>query len=185
MVEISCPADCVYLTSAREHPPAVVQRQQQQDWVVLLPVIQGLSEPQARLFFLGASVVVRFKPDDLQRVVDADVAEAAAALAATYETAQRGVIYEHRATSPVAQRLGAELKAVYAQVGEKGGSRFERDAAAALRAIETGARRKEKSAAETAYYDLLRRFVAPRPGATDTREEPDVAPPSIIIPGSA
>ena len=41
-------------------------------------------------------VITRYEPPEFQAVVDDDVVDAAAALAATFETASRGVIYEHR-----------------------------------------------------------------------------------------
>jgi hypothetical protein len=190
LTEIRCPSDCVYLASAREHPPAVVQRQQQRDYTLLVPTLQALSEPQTRLYFLTASVISRLQPDGLHRLLDEDVAAAAAALAATYETAQRGVIYEHRPDSPSAQRLAAELKVVYAEVGANGGTRFERDAAATLRAVEQGVRASAKAApsSPTAFLDLLKRFVgdaaawAEGAGETSSRENAGARPSSIILP---
>jgi hypothetical protein len=182
LTEIRCPADCVYLTSAREHPPAVVQRQQQQDLGVLLPAMHGLSETQARIFFLAVSIVARFKPDDLQRVLDADIADAAGSLAATFETSQRGVIYEHRATSLVAQRLTSEMKTVLAQVGEKAGSWFERDAAAALRALERGVRAKREHDPENAFLELLKRVAGPSVDGEPVEQKG--AASNLIIPGS-
>jgi hypothetical protein len=184
LTEIKCPAGCVYLASAREHPPAVVQRQQQRDLSILLPTLQPLTEPQTRLFFLTASVITRFQPDALQRVLDEDVAAAAAALAATFETAQRGVIYEHRADSLVAQRLAAELKSVYADFTAKGGTRFERDAAATLRAIEQGARGAGAPAASTAYVELLRRFIGDAEASARAQGE-GRSETGLIVPGTA
>src|SRR5690242_17610531 len=67
LVEINCPADCVYLTSARNHPPAVVQRQVLSDRAAMLPLLQGFSERQARVFLMLGSVVARHKADGFQR----------------------------------------------------------------------------------------------------------------------
>jgi hypothetical protein len=177
----------VYLTTAREHPPAVVQRQQQRDMAVLLPTLGGLSEPQTGLFFLAASVITHMERDGLQRLVDADIAEGAAALAATHETAQRGLIYEHRPASPMALRLVSELSAVLAKVGRSGGSRFERDAAAAMRALEKGAREAGgPDPAGTVFLDLITRMVGQ--SALEALENEESAPrrtSSLIIPGSA
>src|SRR5919108_3854947 len=111
LVEIRCPSDCAYLAAAREHPAAVVRKQQERDVARLLPTIQHLTERQYQLFFLFQSAITRFRPDGFARLVDADVAEAAAALASTLETAARGVIYEHTASSPPAQGLATALKA--------------------------------------------------------------------------
>ena len=62
LVEIRCPADCVYLAGALRHPAAVVRKQQEQDLTVLIGSMgQRLSEVQLRLFFLLGSVVVRYR----------------------------------------------------------------------------------------------------------------------------
>ena len=52
VTEITCPPDCGYLASAKTHPPAALQRQQERDAQFVLPVIRGLSERQYQLFFL-------------------------------------------------------------------------------------------------------------------------------------
>ena len=87
LVEIACPADCGYLSSARIHPPAVMQRQQELDRAMLLPLLQGLSERQARLFLMLGRGHVAASALNLQRLVDEDIAQAAGALASTLETA--------------------------------------------------------------------------------------------------
>src|SRR5215470_15775800 len=136
LTEIQCPDDCVYLTSAREHPAAVVKRQQEHDVAILLPTLHGLTERQHQLFFLFQSLIARHTPEGFSRLLDDDVAEAAAAVAATLETASRGVIYEHAAQSLPAQRLASEMKAMLAEMREKGVKVFDREAAIVLRAIE-------------------------------------------------
>ena len=110
LVEIKCPSDCPYLASAREHPAAVVRRQQERDGAALLPTIRHLTERQYQLFFLFQTQVSRHKPEGFARLVDDDVAEAALACAATLETAARGVIYEHAPQSLPAQTLATELR---------------------------------------------------------------------------
>jgi hypothetical protein len=59
LVEIRCPADCVYLNAAREHPAAVVRKQQERDVAMLLPSIRHLTERQHQLFFLFHSVIAQ------------------------------------------------------------------------------------------------------------------------------
>ena len=54
--------------TAREHPAAVVKRQQERDVAVLLPTISHLTERQHQLFFLIHSVIARHKPDALSRL---------------------------------------------------------------------------------------------------------------------
>ena len=95
LVEINCPPDCPHLAASREHPAAVVRRQQEADVAALLPSMGGLTERQHQLFFLFQSVIAKFRPDGLARLTDEDVAEAAGACAATIETAAKGVLYEH------------------------------------------------------------------------------------------
>src|SRR5262245_30249055 len=115
LVEINCPSDCSYLASAREHPPATVVRQQQRDFGMVMQVLRDFNKPQSQLFLFIASFLNRYKPLELQPLIDEDVTEAATALAATFETASKGVIYEHRPTSLVAQRLVGELKPLLAE----------------------------------------------------------------------
>src|SRR5438552_10625665 len=96
LVEINCPADCIYLTTAKAHPPAVVQRQLEHDRALLLPLLGGMSERQARVFLMLAAVIARHQGDPFRKLIDEDIALAAEALAATLETSARGIVYEHR-----------------------------------------------------------------------------------------
>ena len=187
LVEIDCPSDCGYLSTARIHPPAVIQRQQEIDRAMLLPLLQGLSERQARLFLMLAAVTSRHQPDVLQKLVDEDIAQAAGALASTLETAAKGIVYEHQPASLVASRLMAELKGVVDEVVKNAGSALERDAAIALRRIEHAAkmmvtvqtRHERVSAAAGACAGSAPGSRSPRTPATS----PDgLRPSSLIIP---
>lgn len=179
-VEIQCPSDCGYLAAAREHPAAVVRRQQERDVTRLLPTIQHLTERQYQLFFVFHSIIARHKPEGFTRLVDADVAEAAASLASTLETAARGVIYEHAPQSRPAQSLASAFKTLLAEIQEKGGRVYEREAAIVLRAIEQGARSlKAPNEAETAYLDLVARLLHVT-GITESAR-PEAAPASSLI----
>lgn len=181
--EIRCPSDCGYLASAREHPPAVALRQQQRDIALLVEVMRDLTDRQSQLFFLVTTFLVQYQPPELQPLIDEDVAESSAALASTFETASRGVIYEHRPTSLAAERLGSALKPVLAEAG-KGipGSAFERDAAVVLRRVADAARelRKSEPANRCAMLDLLRRAIRPRDAAPDAAAPH--AEPRVILP---
>lgn len=161
LVEINCPPDCVHLAAAREHPAAVVKRQQERDVATLLPTLRDLTERQHQLFFLFHSVIARHSPEGFTRLNDDDVADAAAALASTLETAARGVIYEHTAQSPIAQRLANDMKAMLEEIRQKGGKVYDREAAIALRAIEQGARDARKAAGGDAatYLTLMGRLL--------------------------
>lgn len=160
-VEISCPSDCPYLAAAREHPPAVVRRQQERDVALLLPSIERLTARQLQLFTLFHLVIARHQPDGLAHLSDDDVAEAAAALASTLETAARGVIYEHTPQSVPALRLMSEMKAMLADIRAEGAVVSDDEAATTLRAIERGARetRTRAGRGETAYLSLLARLL--------------------------
>src|SRR5215212_11773301 len=140
LVEINCPETCVHLSAARANPAVAVKRQHEADIAMLMPSIQALTERQHQLFFLFQSVIARHQPEGFARLVDGDVADAAASLAATLETAAKGVIYEHATQSTVAQKLARELTALLQQIKEEGAAVYDREAAITLRAIEQGAR---------------------------------------------
>lgn len=201
LTEIKCPDDCGYLSASRQHPAAVVQRRQERDVAILSPTLNGLNDRQFRLLLLMASVIVRHVPEDFQTLLDADIAEAAGALASTLETASRGVIYEHRAGTRPALRLAEDLRSFLAEVSRSGlaapgqqetatadntreivAPGLNHDVALALRRIERGARDTAPAAGDskTAYRELLGRILNARPG------EPSAAPASrggsLILP---
>lgn len=183
LVEIDCPADCVHLAAAREHPAAAVKRQQEQDVALLMPTLRHLTERQHQLFFLFHSVIARHTPEGFARLNDDDVAQAAGAVAATLETASRGVIYEHAADSPVAQRLGHELRAMLEDVRQHGTTVYDGEAALAVRAIEAGARetRTRTDGSPTAYLSLMNRLLQVNKAAA-TAETPAAPASSIVLP---
>lgn len=184
LVEINCPSDCVYLSSAREHPAAVVRRQQERDVAVLLPSIRHLTERQYQLFFVFQTHIARHRPDGFTRLVDDDVAEATGAMASTLETAARGIIYEHATKSPLAQRLAQELNTLLQQMKEKGATIYEREAAVVLRAIEQGARevRKIAEGGDTAYLSLVGRLLQVNLAAGNQASRDEARPSSLILP---
>jgi hypothetical protein len=140
LTEISCPADCGYLASARDHPPAVTVRRQQRDIGLLVQSMRDFNRRQTELFFAVNSCIARHAPPELQPLVDDDVREATGAVAATLETSTRGVIYEHRPSSLPAGRLAGEIRALLTEIGKNGGTAFERDSAQVLRRVEDAVR---------------------------------------------
>jgi hypothetical protein len=157
-------------------------RQQQRDVGLLVQFMRDLNERQSQLFFLIHTFLVRYEPAELPSLVDDDVAEAAAALAATYETSARGVIYEHRPASLPAERLVSVLKPVLLDTGKGLGSPFERDAAYVLRRVEDAVReiRAIDQTNRRAFLDLLARVIkTPSDSQTETPASPE---PRIILP---
>ncbi len=177
LVEIRCPADCGYLASSREHPAAVTRRQQEHDLSLLVDLMRDFNDRQSQLLLGLTTCLARYRPDDLPSVIDDDVAEAAAALAATFETAARGVIYDHRPTSLPAERLAARLRAVILDVGPTHGSTpFERETAGVLRKIE-GAVRELGALAKARGDDTRRPFLDLLERVTRGRDLPPTVPP--------
>jgi hypothetical protein len=181
MVQIRCPTDCPWLATAREHPPATLVRQRQRDVGILSRILRDLSERQSQLLFLVATFLTRYQPADLHAPIDDDVAEAIGSLAATFETASRGVIYDHRPASVLAERLATALRPVLDEAGRGAGSAFERDAAVVLRRIEEAIQdvRAFDQTNREAFLDLLRRVMTPSPDAP-IEETPDT--PRLIVP---
>jgi hypothetical protein len=194
LVQIQCPADCVYLASAREHPAAVVVRQQHQDVSFVAQSIRDFSDRQSELFFLIATTLVRQPPSpsslvgtdvpgDLRpQLVDDDVADAMTAMAGTLETASRGVIYDHRPASLAAERLAATLKPLVDEAGRGLGAAFEREAAAVMRRIAEATRdaRAAEPGNRRAWLDLLARVLT-RTGPKDAAGDPPAPEPSRLI----
>ena len=183
LVEIRCPPSCGYLAAAREHPAATVVRQHQRDSTLVAQLVRDLNERQSRLFLLLGVAVVRYEPAELHPLVDDDVRDAAAALARTFETASRGVIYEHRAASRSGERLAATLKPVLAELGRGGGTAFDQDAALVLHRLEDGVAQTQASdpANRRAFVELLGRVLAK--GDRGVAGEPaSLERPRVILP---
>jgi hypothetical protein len=169
LVEIACPSDCGWLRASASHPPAVVQRRQERDLAFIYGALGELSERQARvLLYLQALVkqcakasptgIAGFAP-----VVDRDVADAAASLASTFETSAKGILYEHHATSVLAQRLAGDLKRGLEELARAERAIPDRDIASALRMLEklAGAAGTALGEGERSYLDLVERVMKP------------------------
>jgi hypothetical protein len=187
LVEITCPPDCRYLKSAETHPPASVRRQQERDLGFLMAMNDGLSPAQSELYWAVLTFVAGFRSDPLVKVVDEDLADGVASLAATYETAGRGVIYEHRPQSLIAQRFVTDLQGflgALAKESQAAARRVERDAAVVLRRLEAGARNVTKTADEgpSTALDIISRAVTNAARQTASKgSAPLVEPPRPMI----
>jgi len=182
LVQIRCPSDCAWLATAREHPPATVVRQRQQDVGILSRILRDLSERQSQLLFLITTFLATYQPTELHAPIDDDVVEAISSLAATFETASRGLIYDHRPASVLAERLATSLRPVLEEAGRGAGSSFERDAAVVLRRLEEAVRdvRTFDQTNRQAFLELLRRVMAPSPEDQPVDETPDRS--RLIVP---
>jgi hypothetical protein len=177
LVEIRCPDDCVHLAAARQHPAAAVRRQHESDLRTLMNALGPLSEGQLQLFFLLHAWLLERAPAAGPPLVDADLADAATAVAATLETASRGVIFEHRAATASGQRLADELRQVLSEAGKGGGSRFEREAAAVMRAVAQAAGQPAPGASSRQYLERVARVLREgAPAASTPPESPLVLP---------
>jgi len=186
-IEIKCPSDCVWLASAREHPPAVAVRRQQRDAAIVVPLVRDFSERQTELFLWITTFLVSYRPPELQTLIDDDVAGAMTALAATFETASRGVIYEHRPATLAAERLITALKPALTEAGRGRGSAFERDAAVVFRRVEEAVREVRGQLGENrrAFLDLLARVLKDHSTVEASREDEAAGQPAasrLIVP---
>jgi hypothetical protein len=145
-------------------------------------MVRDLGERQSQLLFLIATFLSRYEPGELHALIDDDVAEAVGSLASTFETASRGVIYDHRPASVIAERLATALRPVLDEAGRGAGSAFERDAAVVLRRIEEAIRdiRVFDQTNRQAFLDLLRRVRGSSADNPTEGETPDG--PRLIVP---
>ena len=174
--QIACPPDCVYLESAAAHPPAVVQRRRERDGGFLLGLLDGLTRPQQQMAAVLLEHLGSSRPDGVG-LVDADVEQAALALAQTYETASRGIVYDHPAGTAAAQRLAGEMKQLIEADRANGARLSDHDVAGVLRRVETGAREALRALGESdgerAYLAMLGRFRASAASGADSAPDRD------------
>jgi hypothetical protein len=186
--EIKCPLDCAYLSSARAHPAAATQRRRERDFRFLLPLIQDLSEPQYALLLAFQATILKHAASALPAPHDSDVGDAAGTLARTIETAGKGIIYEHQTASVPAQRIAGELRELLAEIGRTApAAARDRDAAAALRRIEQGARDAAGAFPEDgaqAYLGLLSRMmsdIGPQTAGGSAADAPGTRQSGLIV----
>ena len=128
----------------------------------------GPLEPRQQLYLFTLTLFERFRGDGLDAALDADVISALEALAATYDTASRGLIYEQQAATAPAQRLAAGIRGVFDELGHGRPSGFAADAAEVLRRLANRARSVSADSPRStrAFLDLAAR-VARRFGSPD------------------
>jgi hypothetical protein len=184
LVQIQCPSDCVFLATARNHPSAAVVRRQQRDVGFAMEFLRDLDERQSSLFGRIGTFLVRYHSPDLSPLIDVDVADAMQALASTYETSVRGVIYDHIPASLPAQRVVAALKPLLDDFGKSGGTAFERDAAVVMRRMEKGVAdvRAIDPDNRRAFLDLLARLIVQDAVAKAEHDAKEPPPSRLIVP---
>lgn len=149
------------------------------------PLLQGLTGRQQELLLLVQGFLRRERPD-APALVDDDVAQATQALAETYETASRGIIYNHPAGLPSAERLGTDIKTLVETARQEGLRVSDADVATVLRRIERAARDAEASlpGESTAYLGFLRRILKdPGPGESGADAPDEEGGSGLILPG--
>lgn len=187
--QIACPPDCVYLESATAHPPAVVQRQRERDGGFLVALLHDLNGPQQQLAAMLFEFLAEDRPD-APGLVDADVEQAASALAKTHETASRGIVYEHTAGTAAAQRLALEMKQLIETNRANGARLSDHDTAGILRRVEAGAHEARRALDdgdnERAWLSMLRRVWKRAGDGADRAPDGDLAGPAtsggLILP---
>jgi hypothetical protein len=127
---------------------------------MLSPALTGLSEARQQLFLFTLTLIDRFRGDGLDAASDVDAASAAAALAGTYETASKGLIYEQRADTIPAQRIAESIKGMFERLSRGRPSGFATDAAAVLRQVEDRVRAVQRATPgdSRAFLDLAARM---------------------------
>ena len=190
LTEIRCPAGCAYLAASRTHPPAVIQRRQERDLAFMLPFMAELTEEEQNLLLLFLEVMVRHAASALPSPNDADVAEAASAVASTLETARKGIIYQHQATSIPALRLAASFEDHVNRLTHEAGSAaasLERETANSLRQLSraAGAASQAFGGEEPpVFLNLAKRLVTVlAQDAADAGSRTQADPSRLVIPG--
>jgi len=162
--EIRCPADCGWLRAARAHPHAAQQRQQERDATLIVQLIRDLDDEAYAVLMACLPAALQLRADTAPAPRDSDLEAAAAALAATAETAARGILYEHLPESPVAARLTRAMSAPLAEAANAGIARLDSSTARAMRRLEESVKAVRRSEPDVpdAFFSFLARALAPR-----------------------
>ncbi len=163
-VDIRCPDTCGWLHTARAHPHAALQRQQDRDAAVVVPLVRGLDDDAYAVLMACLQAAMAHKRDAEPRPLDEDLQQAAAALASTADTAMRGVLYEHQPASPVAARLGRAMSEPLAAAAEAGMPKLDHATATAMRRLVDVMTAFRRAAPETpdAFLACLERVLKPQ-----------------------
>jgi hypothetical protein len=154
-----------------------------------MTLVDALSRPQVIVLSEINERIRRYRPTAIPALVDEDVRDAASAMAATLETAARGIVYEHHPASLPAQRVLSLFRQLEADMAARAPVPHG-VLALVFRRLEEGCRHaaEKVGGAEAAYLDLLDRLGAARSEETRTGDvgpaERDADAPRIIVPGA-
>jgi hypothetical protein len=177
-VEIACPPDCVWL-GAHAGSWEGRETERQRDVRRLAPHLQGLTEAQARLFFLGLVGLgpLRARQRGLN---DELLAQAVAALRKTGETREKGILYEHAAEDLRAQGLVPEVRAMFEAKDPQGVAHpaADRDLLPVLRSFESAiAECRREGAGPTAFLETAHRVAGQAAPAAAAPSPPLIVQP--------
>lgn len=181
LVEIDCPPDCSWLPGAAGGAWKGRQSDLRRDALRLRPAWSALNQRQAALLSFATAGLVRLRRErrDLD---DALLVEALGALRRTAETAESGILYEHRPDDPRAAELVERLRPLFEPVGPEGEplpfTASDRQAVLAGLVSALEATRAE-SAGSTAFLDTLTRLEERRLAGSEPAEKP---PSRLILP---
>ena len=151
-----------------------MQRQQERDARFLVPLMKGLTQHQYELFFLIQKLFYQQEQAAQLPVNDKIIADTAHALAATYNTASKGIIYEHRPSSLPAEQLSKVLRPLIEAIDDQRPAASTQDLIVVLQLIERTATQADSSleGGKKAYLALIGRL-----NAAFSEEQPDSAKP--------
>ena len=154
---IDCPEDCVYLSDGATGWSRETEKLK--DARRLYPMVEGLSEAQAQLLFLGLMGIVALRARH-RGLDDLILGSAVLALRKTTETRMNGLVYDHPPDDARAQALVRELAGIFEAEGEDGQKRApaDRDLLAVLGGLEAGLAVKP-DASPTSFLDTAVRLV--------------------------
>lgn len=163
VIEIRCPQECPYLSEGLSY-----------QWTkAYVSILDWIDDPAQRRKFYESTrkhgdvlgvlelEIVNYSKN-LRALTDSEVLEAIETVIKTYQTEERGVIYEHSTPNPLAQSLVKELRRVIREEGEEsdeGRSSWSRSAViATLEAMQLHlAYHQEEGTGERSYLDFVRR----------------------------
>jgi hypothetical protein len=111
VIEINCPADCVYLTSGQSYQwvKKIATRSQHSDDPLLQKKLNETRQVFIEVLFEMEAAIVKYAAG-LRSLKDEHILEAVTLLMDTYQTEQKGLIYEHTSPNPLVQSLFRDLR---------------------------------------------------------------------------